>query len=106
MRLFSNGIRVSIILLLSLAALAKAKQYEVVVNHPVQAGNLQLKPGKYQLELEGGTATFYQRNKEVGKIQVKTEESSQKAEVTRMGSVDDKVTSIELGGTKTKLTPQ
>lgn len=106
MRLFYKGIRVSMFLLLSLTAVAKSKQYEVIVNHPVQAGSLQLKPGKYQLELEGDTATFYQRNKEVGKIQVKTEEGSQKVEVTRMGTVDDKVTSIELGGSKTKLTPQ
>lgn len=94
------------VLVLPWTAMAKSKQYEVIINHQVQAGSLQLKPGKYQLEVEGGTATFYQRNKEVGKLQVKSEEVPTKVEVTRLGIIDDKVTSIELGGTKTKLTPQ
>ena len=102
----SNAICVSAFLILSLAAVAKPKQYEVIINRPVQAGSVQLKTGKYQLELEGNTATLYQRDKEVGKIQVRAEEESQKLDVTRVGTVDDKITTIELGGTKTKLTVQ
>ena len=102
----SNAIRVSVVVTLSLIASAKSKQYEVIINHPVQAGSVQLKTGKYQMEVEGSTATFYQRDKEVGKIQVRAEEGSQKVDVTRLAIVDDKVTSIELGGSKTKLTVQ
>ena len=99
-------VRVCAVLLLSLVAMARSKQYDVIINHDVQAGALQLKAGKYQLEVDGGTATFYQRDKEIGKLPVKAEEGAKKVEVTRLGIVDDKVTSIELGGTKTRLTPQ
>ena len=50
-----------------------------------------------------GTATFYQGKKEIGKVTVRSEEVGKKIEVTRVGVSGDKLTSIELGGTKTKL---
>ena len=103
MKQLLKGICVSAALLFSLTATAKSKQYEVIVNHPLQAGSLQLKPGKYQLEAESGTATLYQGKKEVGKLSVRSEETGRKVEITTLDLSGDTITAIELGGTKTKL---
>ena len=104
MKQFFRAVFVSVTLFLALAAMAKSKQYQVVINHPLQAGSMQLKEGTYQLELEGSTATLYQGKKEVCKFPVRTDEVAKKLEVTSLGIVGDKLTFIELGGTKTKLT--
>lgn len=103
MKLFYRGVFVSVILLLALPAMAKSKQYEVIITHAVQAGGVQLHEGKYELELEGATATLFQGKKEVGKIPVRTDEVAKKIEVTSVGVIGDKLTSINLGGTKTRL---
>jgi len=69
----------------------------------VQAGSTQVKQGMYQMEVEGDMATLFQGNKEVAKIPVRTEEVGKKVEVTTLGLSGDKLVSIQLGGTKTKL---
>lgn len=104
MKQFSRGVFVFVTLFVALTAMAKSKQYEVVITHTVQAGGVQLKEGTYQLELEGSTATLYQGKKEIGKIPVRTDEVAKKLQVTSVGVVGEKINFIELGGTKTKLT--
>jgi hypothetical protein len=103
MKQFSKSVFVVAALFLSLTVMAKSKRYEVAFPSAVQAGGLQVKEGTYQVEVEGGTATFYQGKKEIGKVPVRSEELGKKIEVTRVGVSGDKLTSIELGGTKTKL---
>lgn len=89
--------------LLALNVMAKSKQYEVIVSHPVQAGSVQMAKGKHQLEVNGGTAVLYQGKKEIGKVPVRSEEAVKKIEITSLDVAGDKVTAFELGGTKTKL---
>jgi len=103
LKLFSRSVFIAVTLFLALGAMAKTKQYEVIITHAVQAGGMELKEGKYQLEVEGEMATLYQGKKEVGKIPVRTSEVAKKIEVTNIGVVGDKLTSIGLGGTKTRL---
>ena len=103
MKLFSRSVFIAVTLFLALAAMAKSKQYEVIITHRVQAGSVELKEGKYQLELDGTMATLYQGKKEIGKIPVRTSEVAKKIEVTDVGVIGDKLTSIGLGGTKTRL---
>jgi hypothetical protein len=100
---FSKGVLVFAALFLALTVMAKSKRYEVAFPSTVQAGGMEVKEGTYQVEVEGGTATFYQGKKEIGKVTVRSEELGKKVEVTRVGVSGDKLTSIELGGTKTKL---
>ena len=103
MKQFSKGVFVLAALLLSLTVMAKSKRYEVAFPSAVQAGGMQVKEGTYQVEVEGGTATFYQGKKEIGKVPVRTEEVGKKIEITRVDVSGDRLVSIELGGTKTKL---
>jgi hypothetical protein len=99
-----RGLIVFAALFLALVAMGKSKRYEVSFASTVQAGSIQVKQGTYQMEVEGGMATLFQGNKEVAKIPVRSEEvGNKKIEVTRLGLSGDKLVSIELGGTKTKL---
>jgi len=100
---FSKGVFVFAVLFLALTVTAKSKRYEVAFPSTVRAGGMEVKEGTYQVEVEGGTATFYQGKKEIGKVPVRSEEVGKKIEVTRVGVSGDRLTSIELGGTKTKL---
>lgn len=97
------AISVFVLSLLAFTAIAKGKQYELVVSRPLQAGSVQLNKGKYQLEVDGTTAVLYQGKKEIGKVPVRSEEVVKKVEVTGVNTSGDKVTAFELGGTKTKL---
>ncbi len=103
MKQFSKGVFVLAVLFLSVTVMAKSKRYEVAFPSAVQAGGMQVKEGTYQVEVEGNTATFYQGTKEIGKVPVRTEEVGKKIEVTRVDVSGDRLLSIELGGTKTKL---
>jgi hypothetical protein len=38
--------------------IASAKSYDIVLTSPAMAGNLELKPGAYQLKVEGSQAVF------------------------------------------------
>src|SRR5262249_8421251 len=93
--------------LFSLAVLS-AKTYNLTLSNPVKAGSVKLKPGHYNLKVEGSNAIFT----EVGKstsftTPVKVEATDKKFEDTRVHSAkdgaDEKITEIELGGSKTKL---
>lgn len=103
MRKVASAFVISISLFLAVAALAKAKRYEVQVSSAVEAGGTQLKAGTYQLEVDGTSLVFYQGKKEVAKVSVRTEELQTKNDETSMNMSGGKLTAIQLGGTKTKL---
>ena len=73
MKQFSKGVLVFAALFLALTVMAKSKRYEVAFPSTVQAGGMEVKEGTYQVEVEGGTATFYQGKKEIGKVTVRSE---------------------------------
>lgn len=103
MRKVTGALVIFISLFLAVAAMAKAKRYEVQVSSSVEAGGTQLKAGTYQLEVDGNSLVFYQGKKEVAKAAVRTEELPKKNEETSMNMSGGKLTAIQLGGTKTKL---
>lgn len=39
-------------------SVASAKSYDIVLNDPVKAGSIQLKPGVYTVKVKGDTAVF------------------------------------------------
>ena len=90
------------------AGTVSSKTYEINVTRPAKIGSAQLKAGRYRLLVQGSTATFT----EVGKSQsvtatVKVEEGSQKFEdnriITQKDGDAERITEIDLGGSKTKL---
>ena len=103
MRKVATGFVIFISLFLAVAAMAKAKRYEVQLSNTVQAGGTQLKAGTYQVEVDGNSLVFYQGKKEVAKVAVRTEELQTKNEETSMNMSGDKLTAIQFGGTKTKV---
>jgi hypothetical protein len=86
-------------LTLSAVAFAGSKAYDVVLPAAANAGSVQLAPGEYKLKVEGSNAIFTgaQTGKSVS-VPVKVDNG---ATNTQSGAV--KITSIELGGSKTKL---
>jgi len=93
---------------LALASIASAKSYDIILSTPAKAGGVQLAAGEYSLKVQGANAVF--TNVETGKsftAAVKTEDAGKKFATT---SVDcntkngaSQITSIELGGSSTKL---
>ena|SRR6266567_1592098 len=105
MRQVIRGLFVLLTLFVALIAMAKSKRYEVVFATQVQAGSMQLLAGTYQMEVEGGNATFYLKNKEVCKMAVKTEEVAKKIDLTTYETTGgNKLSAIELGSTNIRLT--
>jgi hypothetical protein len=43
---------------LSTVALASAKTYQITIDAPAKAGNVELPPGQYKLKVEGSQAVF------------------------------------------------
>ena len=94
---------------LSSLSFAGTKSYEVVLDSPAKVGALQLAAGDYKVKFDnGGTAVFTdtRTNKSVSTA-VKVETNVKKfahtaVDSTRDGAAD-RVESIELGGSTTKL---
>ena len=105
MKQVTRGLFVLLTLFMALTAMAKSKRYEVVLPVAVQAGGTHLKAGTYQMEVEGGTAIFYQGKKEICKVPVRAEEVDKTLLATSVErSSDNRLTSIEVGNTKMRLT--
>ena len=83
--------------------MAKGKRYDVSLGKTVQAGSAQLAAGKYQVEADSGTITFYQGKKEVAKVSVRSEDVANKPDGTAVSVQGDKLTWIQFEGTKKKL---
>jgi hypothetical protein len=103
MKNMSKLVLVAFALLLTVAAFAKNKRYEVQFGQNVQAAGTELKAGTYQVEMDGNSLTFYQGKKEVAKVPVRTEETQKKVEATTVTVSSNQLKTIELGGTKTRL---
>ncbi len=94
---------------LALAGIASAKSYgHMIISGPAKAGSLQIAAGEYSLKFKGSIAVL--TNVDSGKkfiAVVKAEETGKKFETTSVGCTNkngaDQITSIELGGSNTKL---
>jgi hypothetical protein len=95
-------------LALSATAIASAKTYDVVVSNSVKAGSAQLAPGEYKLKVDGSNAIFTdtQSRKSIT-VPVKVESGKNKYSATALDTSKqggtEQITSIELGGSNTKL---
>ncbi len=89
-------------------SVASAKTYDLLLSSPTKAGNLQLKPGEYRLNVNGTKATFTDINTTKSfTTEVKVENTDKKFGDTKIDSSTEGSTSvikdIELGGSKTKI---
>jgi phosphoribosylformylglycinamidine (FGAM) synthase-like amidotransferase family enzyme len=95
-------------LTLSTVAFAGSKAYDVILPAAANAGSVQLAPGQYKLKVEGSNAIFTgaQTGKSVS-VPVKVDNGATKYSSTSLDTTTQsgavKITSIELGGSKTKL---
>lgn len=94
---------------LSSLGIASAKSYDIVLASPAMAGANELKPGDYQLKVEGSQAVFkdQQSSKSVS-VPVQVENSDRKFPFTSVESTNqngmDNIRAIDLGGSNTRLT--
>jgi hypothetical protein len=89
-------------------ALAGTKSYDIVFGKTTAVGAAQLAPGEYKLKVENSTATFTDvRTSKSVSAPVKLETVPQKFTRTAVESSiegkTERVTSIELGGSTTKV---
>jgi len=96
------------VLTLGTVAIASAKSYDVVLEHAVKAGNVQLTAGEYKLKVDGSNAVFTEaRTRQSVTVPVKIENGDKKYQDTEIDTAKqgeaDQIKSIELGGSKTKL---
>ena len=89
-------------------SIAGAKTYDLTFSAPTKIGSVQLSQGTYRLKVEGSEAVF--TNTRDGKsvsTAATVENENQKFGTTAVESVKDtggdRVTAIELQGTRTKL---
>src|ERR1700692_2267498 len=95
-------------LALSTVAFAGAKTYDVTLSSATAAGSVQLAPGEYKLKVDGSNAIFTGvQNHQSFSVPVKIENGDAKYNATTLDTTGQgsaaKLTSIELGGSKTKL---
>lgn len=100
----------SVVLIATLAAasLANAKSYTITLSQPSEAAGVELPAGEYSLKLQGTKATFTNvHTRKTFSTVVGVETAGKKFDVTSVtsdtkdGSV--RITSVELGGSTTKL---
>jgi len=99
--------------LLSMATLcvAKSKTYEVSFSSPAKLGSLELKAGKYELQVDGNKAIFTTitnlKKPQSFTVDVKVENTTTTFDHTQVNAATDGSTTvvkdIELDGSKTKI---
>jgi len=92
----------------STVAMAGPKTYDVFLSEGAKAGNVQLAAGEYKLKVEGANAVFTAtENHQTFTVPVKVENTETKYNSTALDTTKQgdtvKITSIQLGGSKTKL---
>ncbi|MBZ5636544.1 MAG: hypothetical protein LAO55_25755 [Acidobacteriia bacterium] len=92
----------------SAVAFAGSKTYDVLLSSGAKAGSVQLAPGEYRLKVEGSNAIFTgTENRQSFTVPVKVENTNTRYSATALDTVKQgdtvKITSIQLGGSKTKL---
>jgi len=90
-------------LLMGISAMAKNKRYELPLADAIQANGVQIKAGTYDVELDNNTLVFYKGKKEVGKVDVRVEESKTKNEHTSVTVSSGKLVNVRLSGMKSTL---
>jgi hypothetical protein len=85
-----------------------SKTYEINLSTPAKAGSVQLKAGRYRLRVEGTTATFTEVGKAKGvTTTVTVKEADKKFDdtriVTRKDGEMERISEIDLGGSKVQL---
>jgi hypothetical protein len=94
---------------LALAGIASAKSYDnMIIAAPAKAGGLRMAAGEYSVKVLGNFAVF--TNLDTGKkflAAVKVEDAGKKFDTTEVDTKAtdgaDRITSVELGGSSTKL---
>jgi hypothetical protein len=93
---------------LALASIASAKTYDLTLSAPSNAGAVQMAAGAYTVKVMGGFAFF--TNVDTGKkfiAPVKEEDAGKKFGTTAVECTtkdgESQITSVELGGSSTKL---
>jgi hypothetical protein len=93
---------------LALAGIANAKSYDITLSEPAKAGSVQLAAGEYSLKVQGSNAIF--TNLQSGKsfttaVNAETGDKkfSRTAVICTTQDGSSRMTSVELGGSTTKL---
>lgn len=99
---------VAAVLALAIVSFASAKTYQVSITHASVAGKQELTAGDYKVKIDGANAVFTDmRTSKSVTIPVKVETGDRKFKVTAVDSSNsgsaERINSIELGGTTTKL---
>src|SRR5258708_40180408 len=97
---------VTVVALSLLASAApKVKRQNVKLFLETQVAGTQLKPGEYQVAVEGDTATVFHNGKEVAKTAIRSEDAGHKFETNSMLYGEDGKTlrEIRLEGAKNKV---
>src|SRR5579863_2163335 len=87
---------------LALGLVSAASHYNLNLDSAQWAGDKQLKPGSYRVELMDGKAVF-KAGKTVVEVPATTQTADRKFLLTSYQSVDSKIVEIDLGGTNTKV---
>src|SRR5580693_9121828 len=83
-------------------AVASAAHYNLKLDSAQWAGDKQLKPGDYKLEIVGDKAVFTS-GKTVVEVPATVQQNSKKFSLTTYQASDSKIQEIDLGGTTTKI---
>ena len=88
-------------------SLASAKTYSFTVNDPAQAGHTRLTPGEYHLKLDGSQVVLMDasghRVDANAAVQAADHKFDQTAVITTKADGTNRINSIELGGSKSKI---
>ncbi len=87
---------------------ANAKSYDIMLSEKSMAGPVELKAGEYKVKVEGSNAIFTSMDSNRSfTVPVKIEEGTEKFDQTAVQSqntgAEPRLTTIELGGSHTKL---
>jgi len=90
----------------SLGIATAASSYHVKISDPTWVGGTELKPGEYEVKVDGDKVTFKQ-GKNVFAVSAKVETSASKYSDTQMDvktvNGQAKLQELDLGGTKSKI---
>jgi hypothetical protein len=90
----------------ALAVASASPRYHVTIYDKTWAGNTELKPGEYTVEMQGDKAVF-KSGKAVIEAPAKIEENERRFDSTSVRiNNDHKIEKIEFGGTKSRIVLQ
>jgi hypothetical protein len=92
------------------ASLASARSYEIILDNPSMAGNVELKPGKYNLNLmsDGSQVRFTDMDsgksfEATARIENADKKFGQTTMDTKQVNGQERIQEIDLGGTTTRV---